>query len=44
MEGFILEEEERFARFADSIDKDLASKFMQFAEVFLTNKKRRSTT
>ena len=39
MEGFILEEEERFARFADSVGKDLASKFMQFAEEFLTNKK-----
>lgn len=39
MEGFILEEEERFARFADSVGKDLTSKFMQFAEEFLTNKK-----
>ena len=39
MEGFILEEEERFARFADSVGKDLTSQFMQFAEEFLTNKK-----
>lgn len=37
--GFILEEEKRFAGFADSAGKDLTSRFMQFAEDFLTNKK-----
>ena len=37
--GFILEEEEVFAKFTDSIGKDLTTKFMQFAEDFLTNKK-----
>ncbi len=37
--GFILEEEERFARLADPAGKDLTSKFMQFAEDFLTNKR-----
>ena len=40
MEGFILEEEEVFAKFIDQNGKDLTSKFMQFAEDFLTNKKR----
>jgi non-catalytic primase subunit PriX-like protein len=39
MTGFILEEEDRFARLADPNGKDLTSKFMQFAEEFLTNKK-----
>jgi hypothetical protein len=39
MEGFILEEEDRFARLVDPGGKDLTSKFMQFAEDFLTNKK-----
>ena len=38
-EGFILEEEEIFAKFIDQNGKDLTSKFMQFAEDFLTNKK-----
>ena len=40
MEGFILEEEEIFAKFIDPNGKDLTTKFMQFAEDFLTNKKR----
>ena len=39
MAGFILEEEEIFAKFIDQNGKDLTSKFMQFAEDFLTNKK-----
>jgi hypothetical protein len=39
MEGFILEEEKRFTRLADLTGKDLTSRFMQFAEDFLTNKK-----
>ena len=39
MDGFILEEEERFARLREPDGKDLTSKFMQFAEEFLTNKK-----
>jgi hypothetical protein len=39
MNGFILEEEDRFARYAEPDGKDLTSKFMQFAEEFLTNKK-----
>ena len=39
MTGFILEEEERFARLADPTGKDLTSRFMQFAEDLLTNKK-----
>ena len=39
MAGFILEDEEIFAKFIDSNGKDLTSKFMQFAEDFLTNKK-----
>ena len=37
--GFILEEEEVFAKFIDPNGKDLTTKFMQFAEEFLTNKK-----
>ena len=37
--GFILEEEEVFAKFVDPTGKDLTAKFMQFAEEFLTNKK-----
>jgi hypothetical protein len=39
MEGFILEEEDRFARLKEPGVKDLTSGFMQFAEEFLTNKK-----
>ena len=39
MAGFILEEEEVFAKFVDPNGKDLTTKFMQFAEEFLTNKK-----
>jgi hypothetical protein len=40
MAGFILEEEtDVFAKFVESNGKDLTSKFMQFAEDFLTNKK-----
>jgi hypothetical protein len=39
MSGFILEEEERFARLVDSAGEDLTSRFMQFAEDFLTNKR-----
>jgi hypothetical protein len=37
--GFILEAEEAFAKFIDHNGKDLTSKYMQFAEDFLTNKK-----
>jgi hypothetical protein len=37
--GFVLEEEEVFAKFIDPTGKDLTTKFMQFAEDFLTNKK-----
>jgi Primase X len=37
--GFILEEEERFARLMEPDGKDLTSKFIQFAEEYLTNKK-----
>jgi hypothetical protein len=37
--GFILEQEEVFAKFIDPNGKVLTSKFMQFAEEFLTNKK-----
>jgi hypothetical protein len=40
VEGFILEEEAIFAQFIDPYGKDLTSKFMQFAEDFVTNKKR----
>ena len=36
--GFILEEEEVFANFIDPTGKDLTTKFIQFAEDFLTNK------
>ena len=39
MDGFILEEEDRFARLREPDGKDLTSKFMQFSEEFLTNKK-----
>jgi Primase X len=39
MEGFILEETDVFAKFIDPTGKDLTSKFMRFAEDFLTNKK-----
>jgi hypothetical protein len=37
--GFILKQEEIFAKFIDPNGKDLTTKFMQFAEEFLTNKK-----
>jgi hypothetical protein len=37
--GFILEVEEVFAKFIEPNGKDLTSKYMQFAEDFLTNKK-----
>ena len=37
--GFILEQEEVFAKFIDPSGKDLTTKFMQFVEEFLTNKK-----
>ena len=37
--GFILEEEAVFAKFIDPNGKDLTTKFMQFAEDFLANKK-----
>jgi len=39
MEGFVLEEEEIFTRFADPAGKDLASRFMKFAEGYLTSNK-----
>jgi hypothetical protein len=39
VEGFILEQEEVFAKFIDPNGKDLTTKLMQFAEDFLTNKK-----
>ena len=39
MNGFILEDEERFARLKEPDGKDLTSKFIQFAEEYLTNKK-----
>jgi hypothetical protein len=39
MEGFILEEEDRFALLIDPAGQDLTSRFMQFAEDYLTNKK-----
>jgi len=39
MDGFVLEEEDRFARMREPDGKDLTSKFMQFAEEFLANKK-----
>ncbi len=39
MDGFVLEEEDRFARLREPDGKDLTSKFMQFAEEFLANKK-----
>lgn len=37
--GFILEEIDRFVQFIDNTKKDLTSRFMQFAEAFLTDKK-----
>ena len=37
--GFILEEKDRFACYIDPNKKDLTSRFMQFAEDYLTNKK-----
>lgn len=39
IDGFVLEEAERFARLVDPAGKDLTSRFMQFAEDYLTNKK-----
>jgi hypothetical protein len=39
MDGFVLEEEDRFARLREPNEKNLTSKFMQFAEEFLANKK-----
>jgi len=39
MDGFVLEEEDRFARLREPNEKDLTSKIMQFAEEFLANKK-----
>ncbi|MFZ0325891.1 MAG: hypothetical protein WBQ25_03200 [Nitrososphaeraceae archaeon] len=39
VDGFILEEEERFAKLVDPGEKELTSRFMQFAEEYLTNKK-----
>jgi hypothetical protein len=39
MNGFVLEEEDRFARLREPDGKDQTSKFMQFAEEFLANKK-----
>jgi hypothetical protein len=43
MKGFILEEEEVFAKFTidcNNNNKDLTSRFMQFAEEFFTDKKK----
>ncbi|MGA6989962.1 MAG: DNA primase noncatalytic subunit PriX, partial [Nitrososphaeraceae archaeon] len=37
--GFILDEVDRFAGFIDPNKKDLTSRFMQFAESFITDKK-----
>ena len=37
--GFILEEIDRFASLIDPYKKDLTSRFMQFAEIFFTDKK-----
>jgi hypothetical protein len=39
LEGFVLEEVDIFAEFVGPNEKDLTSKFMEFAEDFLTNKK-----
>jgi hypothetical protein len=39
MDGFILEEEDLFAKIIDPNRKDLTSKFMQLAEDFLTSKR-----
>jgi Primase X len=39
LEGFVLEEVDIFAEFVAPNEKDLTSKFMEFAEDFLTNKK-----
>ena len=39
MQSFILEETDVFAKFTEQNGKDLTSKFMKFAEEFLTNKK-----
>lgn len=40
MSGFILEEEEVFAKFTSDCNKDLTSRFMQFAESFFTDRKQ----
>jgi hypothetical protein len=39
LEGFVLEDVDIFAEFVGPNEKDLTSKFMQFAEDYLTNKK-----
>jgi hypothetical protein len=39
IQGFVLEEIDRFACFKDPSKKDLTSRFMQFAEDFFTDKK-----
>jgi Primase X len=39
LEGFVLEEVDIFAEFVGPNEKDLTSKFIEFAEDFLTNKK-----
>jgi len=39
MAGFIIEQEEVFTKYIDPFGKDLTTKFMQFAEEFLANKK-----
>jgi hypothetical protein len=39
LEGFVIEEIDIFAEFVAPNEKDLTSKFMEFAEDFLTNKK-----
>lgn len=39
IEGFILEQEEIFAKFIDHNGKDLTSKFMQLQKVFLQKRK-----
>jgi len=43
VEGFILEQEEVFAKFMDPNGKDLTSKFMQFAEDFIRTRKEMLT-
>jgi len=39
IQGFVLEEIDRFACFIDPLKKDLTSRFMQFAENFITDRK-----